>query len=45
MKKSTARSADVGLILSDRDALEELLFDLSPEPEHLPSIVSDLIER
>src|SRR5918996_1254238 len=39
------KGADVDLILSDRDPVEELLFDLSPEPKHLPSIVSDLMER
>ena len=44
MKKS-CKGADVDLILSDGDALEELLFDLPSEPEHLPNIVSDLIER
>src|ERR671919_1819702 len=38
------QGADVDLILGDRDPFEELLFDLSRETEHLPCVVSYLIE-
>src|SRR5918995_3567667 len=36
--------ADVDLILCDRHALEELLFDLSTEPEHLSGILEHQLE-
>ena len=47
-KKSASpggRCSDVGLVLGDVDAVDELLFDLATECEHFPGIGADLFER